>query len=646
MKFQCGILFLFFIFGSYTGARAQKGTSGDWPDSVQVQSNEIIIIGNEVFVPQSDTVYKVPPHTKYHIKKNPYVTSEAFYKSLKTKTNKKKITREMYNLLIVNSDQNTADSYRVYEKKDIYKSYRDRRISKIYYKSVPMFEGNVNDTLKVPVNSLFKTLDKWHVNTRKKVIKSNLFFKKGDRVDPGQLADNERVLRQLPYIQDARIYVRPDPEDSTKVNVIIAIQDQFPWGVNPDIKDQNKFNLTVTQSNIAGLGFQAFAGVLVNLHDTLAPVGFDVGYRFDNIGGTFISGVIEYMNSQGGHWMGVKFEKQFLTPTIKWGGGLRIDVHRDDTVHVNYQDTVIFYRYSANLQDYWLGRSFLVNPKKRKRVIGSLRYVNDCFPVQPYVAPDSNLVFHDKVAYMGSIMLIQRDYYKTGLVFNYGPAEDIPHGFLVKLTGAHLNDEFFERPYVGMETIWAKSTKNVGYFGFMVNTGGFIYNGGWKDVLVVANAVYISPLSTFGKYKLRQIGHAYYTINASDSSSQFIKYDGFFRGLNEFNIWGKSALALSIESSLFTPWYFYGFRFVPFGSVAAGVISKSKDVFADPEWQGEVRLGLRIFNPSFVFNQFDISVAYVFNNGGNSSPLRFDFDSNRKYIHYLNNVERPELVYE
>ncbi len=641
-----GVLTFFLLLIAITCTYGQKGKTGNEPDTIFVKDDMVLILEKNVYVPQNDTTVIIPPRTKYRLRKNPYQTSEAFYKSLQTKTDKNKLTREMYNFLIVRSDQNIADSVRLTDRKEDYKSFLGMRIGKIYYGRVPMFQGNVNDTLKVAVNKLSQILNKWHVRTRDKVIRSNLFFREGDLLNPDQLADNERVLRHLPYIQDARIYVMTDPVDSTVVDVIVVTQDQFPWGVDPDIKDENRFNLTITHSNMAGLGLQAYGGVLVNLKDTLSKVGYKTGFRYDNIAGSFISGKIEYLNSHGRKWLGIQFDKDFLTPRTKWGGGLSYNIHRDDSIHVSYQDTVIFYRYSANLQDYWLGRSFLINRARRKRVIASGRFAKNFFLDQPYVEPDSNVVFHDKWAVLGSVILFQRDFYKTNMVFNYGPAEDIPYGFLLKLTGGCLDDEFYERPYIGMEAAWGKFFNHAGYFSFEANTGGLIYDEGWRDVLLKAKSYYLSPLSRLGNYKLRQMGTLYYALSASDLSGEFIRYDGQIPGLNEYKIWGKSVLVATLENSFFTPWYFYSFRFVFYGTLAGGIISKEKNVFANPQWQGSVRIGLRIFNPSLVFNRIDISLAYLFNNGGGSSPFRYDFYMNRHYIHYLNNIERPEMVYE
>ncbi len=56
-------------------------------------------------------------------------------------------------------------------------------------------------------------------------------------------------------------------------------------------------------------------------------------------------------------------------------------------------------------------------------------------------------------------------------------------------------------------------------------------------------------------------------------------------------------------------------------------------------------LGLRIYNPSLVFNRIEIMFSYIFNNGGNSRPYRWDFSFNMDYIREFIGLKKPKQVY-
>ncbi len=169
---------------------------------------------------------------------------------------------------------------------------------------------------------------------------------------------------------------------------------------------------------------------------------------------------------------------------------------------------------------------------------------------QPFVSPDSNLYFHNKSIILGSLLLFQKDYYKTSMVFNFGRPEDIPFGYLAKITFGSIKDQFFEYPYAGLNVNMGKFFKKKGCVSIGAIAGGLIYHGGWQDILMVANIQYISPLVSPGRYKLRQFGRIYYTLSASDSSVYYIKYRKSIPGLNERDIWGKSTMSAYIETAL------------------------------------------------------------------------------------------------
>ncbi len=67
-----------------------------------------------------------------------------------------------------------------------------------------------------------------HVNTNEKIIRKNLLFAAGDTISPLILSDNERILRQLPYIDDARIIVVPVSDE--EADIIVVTKDVYSIG--------------------------------------------------------------------------------------------------------------------------------------------------------------------------------------------------------------------------------------------------------------------------------------------------------------------------------------------------------------------------------------------------------------------------------
>ncbi len=239
---------------------AQKGEIGDTPDTLFIKFDRILIIMDQVIIPKNDTTIVLPPKTKYRIRKNPYLTSERFYKSLRAKSKDKKLTKELLDRIIAGNPIQLTDSLTLFNRAQEYNYLKEKPIAEIHFGNVDMFSGNVYDTLKVSVTKAAKFMNRRHKSTMRFILQSNLFLKKGDAFNPVEMADNERILRHLPYIQDARILAIPHPNNPDAVKVIVITQDKFPWGLNPEMADITRFGPSLSHSNVLRLGQQIYAG--------------------------------------------------------------------------------------------------------------------------------------------------------------------------------------------------------------------------------------------------------------------------------------------------------------------------------------------------------------------------------------------------
>ncbi|HVZ26107.1 MAG TPA: hypothetical protein VG842_08635, partial [Sediminibacterium sp.] len=111
--------------------------------------------------------------------------------------------------------------------------YRGRIIRNIRVRNVD-FSHSVNDTMLEVENIFSTTGNKLHPHTREKVVQRNLFFAKGDTLYPSLLADNERYLRDLSFLQDARILVNAIPGQNDSVDITVYTKDVFPAGGSVD----------------------------------------------------------------------------------------------------------------------------------------------------------------------------------------------------------------------------------------------------------------------------------------------------------------------------------------------------------------------------------------------------------------------------
>ena len=89
------------------------------------------------------------------------------------------------------------------------------------------FEKTFSDTTSQINYAGTKLLNIFHQDSREWVIRDNLFIEEGTAVDAYKMADNERFLRSLEFIQDARILIKPIRGDNDSVDVVVVTKDLF-----------------------------------------------------------------------------------------------------------------------------------------------------------------------------------------------------------------------------------------------------------------------------------------------------------------------------------------------------------------------------------------------------------------------------------
>ncbi len=84
-------------------------------------------------------------------------------------------------------------------------------IRNIRFKQVNVFSRSIEDTSFSPSTWSEKAVTAIHFSTRQKILQKSLLFQKDDRLNVFLVAENERLIRELPYIRDARFIINPIP---------------------------------------------------------------------------------------------------------------------------------------------------------------------------------------------------------------------------------------------------------------------------------------------------------------------------------------------------------------------------------------------------------------------------------------------------
>ncbi len=534
--------------------------------------------------------------------------------SLKHKASKRLITRKLYDFVII-AHLPVSKKAITGSSQGTYLGYSGKRIRKIEIRRLDVFGSDINNPALTSPNQLEKFLNKTRINTNEHIIRKNILFNIGDTISPLILSDNERLLRQLPFIDDARIIIVPVSE--TDADIIVLTKDVYSLAARVSTSGFKKGSFSLFDKNIFGMGQELGIDIPYNSDFSDSP-GFGVHYAINNIRKSFIDLNTYYLEGLGKKTYGFDLSRKFVSSATRYAGGISIrQMYTSDDLDSLAEPAKVKY----NLQDYWLSRSFLINDESVSRFIIGARYTNNNVFDHPFILPES---FHNLQRYkmfLGSASLSLQNYHKANLIYGYGRTEDVPFGGLLNTTiGTEIN-EFKKRTYIGGSLSIGQSIKKIGYFYSSAGLATFINQGHTEQGMLSLRTSYISNLAYLGKYRMRNFINIDYTRGFDRYSDERLVFncENGFSGFRSDSARGAQRLTANIESVLFSPVNFYGFRFALYGFADFGFLFGTNDFVGTGDYLTAIGLGIRIRNDNLIFNTLQIRLGFFPNVPDNSS---------------------------
>ncbi|UCF64482.1 MAG: hypothetical protein JSW33_01240 [bacterium] len=610
---------------------------------VFVKQGNVLILPDTLITARKDTIIRIPDDIPYQIRDATHLKSNSFYDSLGRKTRNNKLTNLLYRSLVVSNPFEMADSIDFQQSESEFMEFKGKIIGKIRLKKVRVLAGSVYDTLEIVETSFSDLLNTLHYSTRDGVIKNNLLFHEGETVDPYLLSDNERILRELPFIEDAKLKVVIREEDDDVVDIIVITKDLFSLGISPSVLDVNRARVAFFDRNFLGYGTELRYTLHYDQREQ-PKFGHEGKYAMTNIRGTFVSGLLNYENSFEGTFTRILFERFFFTPQIRYAGAMDLGYFITSREEFS-NDTLVENSYSADYEDIWLGRSFQIGEEfSRRNIILSGRVRNDNFRRRPVVEPDSNLFYQDNLLLLASLSFREIHFFKSSMILAFGKTEDIPIGFRLQLTGGYETEEFAYKSYTSVEIAWAKLWENFGYLGNSIRFGNF-----WKDRKLIegifkARMFYFSPLTPLKRFRFRQIVYADWTYGLNRLQGEYISLSDQIRGLDGSQFQGVNRFIINAESITFAPWNFYGFRFAFYGFGDMGFLSDRALLFHQDNFYGSFGVGCRIRNESLVLKTVQIRIGYFTRTPDRFGEWKVDIDTRDPSLFIPIESTRPSII--
>jgi len=553
------------------------------------------------------------------------------YTRLKEQFYKRKITRGIYKLFFNDVyNRKRASSEVVAIERNIFDPYEGWTVRNITIRQLNLLGESVYDTNRVSNKFQEFVSTKLHRNTTEKVIRNRLLlFEEGDLVDPVLFKDNERLLRQGNVFVDARIIPVPIPGDLNHIDILVLLQDIWPIIPEGSFGGFDNFRIGVTNHNVRGWAHSNTISMRWRQEDTLQQMGMRVIYRLPYIGrGSFIAGHMGLIWERDLKHSYVSFSRPFLSVETVYAGGIEAgvkEVREYKKELVNIEQTLT-YTSRYGYYDLWFGRAFRFGQSgSNQRLVAASRFYRHRYYRRPEVTADSNRSYWNQSALLFSFGYSNRNYRRDLLIYGFGRTEDVPIGSMMTFTLGRDMTEFGSRGYAGLR--FSKGGYLAGQSGYLyglLDVGSYLQFGEAHHGVVNGNVHYFTPLLKLGLSQVRQFVNLRYTHGFRRDALEYVNLTDEYgiRGVFSDQLVGKKRLNVGMETVLFTPGSFLGFRGAHFIFADFGLIANDNRIWTSRLYQA-FGAGIRLRNEHLTFKTIEFRFAYYPNIPTLSSDWRF-----------------------
>ncbi len=514
------------------------------------------------------------------------------------------------------------------------------------------FQRTVYDTTKNIRNTLTRLGDKLHSTSKDWVIRDNLFIREGTPLNPYKLADNERHLRDLDFLLDAKFYVIPVAESDDSVDIVVLTRDVFSLGGTIHPGGTSRTRLRVYDANLAGWGQRLQFNALIE-PDRNPDFAYEVLYRKNSIGGTFINGTIGYTQLNTGSSYGeeeenayyIRFDRPLVSPYTRYAGGMELSRNWSENFFDKNDSLFRDYRYVIN--DFWIGYNIGANSNQdRSRHFVAVRAFDQHFTRVPsQVREQERPLYNDQTFVLASTTFFKQNFYTTRYIYGFGRTEDVPYGHNISVTGGWARTRGLSRTYAGLDAEKSFVSRVGEFYTVGLRAGGY-FNDGLEDATVLVSGALLSRLIPRGAFLFRQSIAVDFTRVFRQRMSLPLDINDEF-GLQYFradSLWGTKRFHIQSETVAFSPWQVLGFRFAPFAfGEMAMIADRHTSIFHDKPFFG-FGGGIRTRNENLIFGTVELRFLYYPRTIEDISSFNIRVTSNLRIKYSGSFVRAPDFV--
>ena len=539
--------------------------------------------------------------------------------------------------------------------------YEGKRIRSIQIEQ-KHFGASIVNPANLKKDALTKFADKLHNKTNENTIRKNLFIHEQEILDPLVIAYNEKWLRDLPYIQDARILAALSTVDTNEVDIYIITKDIFPFGGSFNIRNANSYTAKFSTEN-ANDGGNAFT--LSNNFDKKRSIntGWGFDYTNRNIQGSFTDiniGAKSFAPNEANGDLSestvyLRGNRPLLTPNSKWTWGFDWNNASNKNVFPSkWSDSLFnsYYNYDLKHFDAWVGYQLFSNQitlaANNVHYFVQLRFLENIFKQRPtdYLAQiDKN--YQNIRGYLSSFTLFKQRIIRTQYLYGFGRNEDLPTGKSMVITTGTYSREKNALPYLGIKLENYKLLSNENFRHGSLSLGSSYDDGQLQDVRFMASIEQINKLRYLESgYKYRSIINLSFTQTLKNKFNEALLISSSYGipQLDKERIYGGTRISANWESVWYNSRSFFGFRTSPFafGNITylrtVGQPIKSGDIYSS------IGSGMRVRNENLIFGTIELKAFYFPRTNLQVSPWNISLITNLRYKYNSSIISKPDFV--
>lgn len=257
--------------------------------------------------------------------------------------------------------------------------YEGKTIRTISFNTIDVFDENNPDEDK----SIYRFLNKLHINTKPHVVKSQLLFKEGDKVNRKTIQESARILRTRKYLTTA--YIVPDAVCGDQVDILVVTQDS--WSLEPQISfsqkaDNSESGFAISDDNILGTG----NSVVIGYEQTADRNSIRYSFANPHFLNKPISVTVSFAETSDGDNSSINIAKPFYSLNTPWATGIQLDDISEVSIIRSGGEIINEYRHQQVFQEAFFGIATHIDDDYTRRwMIGVTKEEDSFFEVEDTV---------------------------------------------------------------------------------------------------------------------------------------------------------------------------------------------------------------------------------------------------------------------